>query len=328
MFSKCNNFCIPVLYALAIYTIIYHSSCIKKQASQYSLLISVTDAKSVMVNSANWCLFEISKPENYSMGHIKNAYNIWRPDYSDNENKVFTGMRATKSQLEELLGRYGIDKETKILLYDEKGNCDAARFAWQLELWGLKNFHLINGGKKSWQLQGFPLTKTVPALPTANNIKMPFLKEQEVLFATYNDVYKALKDTNTLLVDTRELYEFIGEPFEKDGKFYNFKKGAFTNGAIPTAKHYNWSNAVNLDSNHQLKHIKDLEYDLSAAGIQPHKNIILYCQSGTRSAHTSFVLRHILNYPNVKNYDGSWIEWSYLNTTNIKDAPVQVNYIN
>lgn len=318
---------LPASYLFwGFFFLFFYTACITDKNTRLRHLIKIEEAIQVMENTTNWRLFEVSKPNNYKKGHIKGAFNIWRPDYSNNEHPNFTGMRAGKIQLEELLSKYGVDNETTLLLYDEKGNCDAARFAWQLELWGFKKFHLINGGKKSYQLQGFKLNKTTPALPSFTNFKFKRNIETDALLATYKDVYNALKDHNSIVVDTLELYEFTGTPFKKKGEQLLYKKGAFTNGAIPTAKHYNWSNAVDLSGNHQLKSIKDLEYDLEAAGVQSDKSIILYCQSGTRSAHTSFVLRHILKYRNVKNYDGSWIEWSYLNVNNIKNAPVEVRY--
>jgi len=323
----CNKLCFQFSqYVFFGCFILTFYACIKKETIPHNYLIEVEDALHIMEHSTKWRLFEISKDVNYQKGHIAGAFNLWRPDYSDSQHPNFSGMRANKVQLEKLLSKYGVDNQTTLLLYDEKGNCDAARFAWQLELWGFENLHLINGGKKSWQLLGLALNQNVPELPPFNNFRFKQQDEKRTLLADYEEVYLALEDTNSIIVDTRELYEFTGAPFEKNGQQFLYKKGAFTNGAILKAKHYNWSNAVDLKTDHQLKDMNDLEYDLKAAGIQTNKNIILYCQSGTRSAHTSFVLRHILQYPNVKNYDGSWIEWSYLNTHNLKDTPIKVRH--
>jgi len=312
-------------YLILITILLYLSACLTPPETKQNHLITINQAKTILKKTKNHRLFEISPSEKYKEGHIKGAFNLWRADYSDTVHENYSGIRATKKQLEQLLSTNAINEETTIFLYDIKGNCNAARFAWQLELWGLNKVHLIDGGKKSWQLEGNPLTKTIPEKPTYQPFKFSKTKEQQSLLATYPEVFAALNDTNTLVIDTRELYEYQGEPFEKDGKTFAYKKGAFTNGAIPTAIHYNWSTAVNLKTDHQLKPIETLQYDLEKAGITPEKNIILYCQSGTRSAHTHFVLRHILNYPNVKNYDGSWIEWSYLNTTQTEEAPIQIN---
>lgn len=312
-------------YSNFLICLLFLTACLPSNQTNSKHLITVEEAKTIISSNQNYRLFEISKPKQYNTGHIEGAYNLWRADYSNNEHVNYSGMRATKLQLEKLLSSYAIDQETILLLYDNKGNCDAARFAWQLELWGFDNFKLINGGKKSWELAGCSLTKSVPEKPVYQQFNFSIAEEQQALLANYPAVFAALEDTNTILVDTRELYEYKGEAFEKDGQTYEYKKGAFTYGAIPSAIHFNWSNTVDLKNDHQLKPIETLQYDLEKAGITADKNIILYCQSGSRSSHTQFVLKHILNYPNVKNYDGSWIEWSYFNATKTKDAPIEIS---
>jgi thiosulfate/3-mercaptopyruvate sulfurtransferase len=47
-------------------------------------------------------------------------------------------------------------------------------------------------------------------------------------------------------------------------------------------------------------------------GITGAKEVIAYCRIGERSSHTWFVLKYLLGYANVKNYDGSWTEWGNL----------------
>jgi len=113
------------------------------------------------------------------------------------------------------------------------------------------------------------------------------------------------------LVDTREPYEYHGNCFVKNNSVHNYKKGAFARGCIPTAIHLNWSDLADLATEDRIKCKKDLEYNLAQKGITKDKEIIVYCQSGSRSSHAAFVLRKVLDYPKVKNYDGSWIEWSY-----------------
>jgi thiosulfate/3-mercaptopyruvate sulfurtransferase len=122
-------------------------------------------------------------------------------------------------------------------------------------------------------------------------------------------------DTPTIIVDSREDYEFLGTPHLSKGQITRYKAGAFTRGAIPGARHLNWSESVDLHADHTFKSLADLNHNFRKQGIVPHKNIIVYCQSGVRSAHTTFVLKHLLGYPNVKNYDGSWIEWSYVHAS-------------
>lgn len=125
--------------------------------------------------------------------------------------------------------------------------------------------------------------------------------------ASISDVKSALDDPNVLLIDTREEYEYFGKPFISEDMVHNYKRGAFARGAIPGAIHLNWSEMSDLANDQMIKCKKDLIFNLEPQNITKDKNIIVYCQSGSRSSHTAFVLKEILNYPNVKNYVGSWI---------------------
>jgi len=288
-------------------------------------IIDIEQAQKIMQQQDNWVLFEISQSSKYAAQHIENAFHLWRNDYSNLIDFEYGGMRASKKQLEQLLSKYAVDHQTKILLYDTKGNVDAARFAWQLELFGFNNFYLMDGGKKAWQMAKKPLTNKIPALPKPTQFKFQQAIENQSLLADQKEVWRGIQDTQTLIIDTREIYEYQGTPFQKAGQIFPYKKGAFKNGAIPTAIHYNWSNTVNLAFDHTMKSLADIKFDLAKIGVKPEKKIIIYCQSGVRSAHTSFVLRHLLHYPNVENYDGSWIEWTYQNVNGSQTSPTQIN---
>jgi thiosulfate/3-mercaptopyruvate sulfurtransferase len=169
----------------------------------------------------------------------------------------------------------------------------------------------MDGGKVGWQHAGYPLTKavTAPAPPTTYRFTGPETTDH---LASLEDVLAAISDTNTVIVDTREDYEYLGIPHVVNNSVIRFKKGAFTHGAIPGAHHLNWSEAVDLHSDHTFKSLADLNHNFLRQGITPDKRIIVYCQSGVRSANTAFVLTELLGYPDVRNYDGSWIEWSFV----------------
>ena len=108
--------------------------------------------------------------------------------------------------------------------------------------------------------------------------------------------------TNTLILDTRTIDEFTGE---------RQKRGAMKGGRIPNSIHIDWSDAINYEGDKKLKRIIDLETIYNQLKTDKNNPVIVYCHSGVRSAHTTFVLTQLLGYKNVKNYDGSWIEWSY-----------------
>jgi len=161
-----------------------------------------------------------------------------------------------------------------------------------------------------WKQAGFPVTKRLTAKPPTSNYKLPLVFKEDMI-AYFDDVKSAITDTNTILLDTRESYEYKAEPYLSKGQVFAHKPGAFNRGSIPSAIHLNWSTFTDLKGDHRIKSERDLRYDLDDKGISPDKNIILYCQSGSRTSHTYYVLKHVLGYEKVRNYDGSWIEWSY-----------------
>lgn len=276
-------------------------------------LWSVEQTKSYLDTATNYVIFEISKKEKYQEKHLPNAYSLWRPDYDNQWEYAYKGMMASQEKMEELLSKYGIAPSTQIIIYDTKGSADAARFWWILKEYGHERVVIMDGGKTAWQQANFTLDSTTSILPEASDYRFakPLSKTR---LASIEMVKNALSDENVILLDTREPEEYAGQPYIHKSKIYAFKKGAFTNGCIPDALHLNWSDAVDLDDDHCLKSLKDLKYNFEQVGITPDKTIISYCQSGVRSAHTTFVLSEILGYPNVYNYDGSWIEWSYKHT--------------
>ena len=273
-------------------------------------LISAKDAYDIFISDEKAIFIQISKEDVFIEKHIPGAHQIWRNQFSSTQRDSITGMIAEVSQLQELLQNLGYTESHQLLLYDAKANVDAFRFAWILELYGLENYKVINGGLKFWESSAYPVTDS----PTEQVHKSGFLLKNGIDSSSYacmKDIMEAMADTNTLIVDTREDYEFKGKPFMKSGQVFKYKPGAFERGKIPGSIHLPWSQLSDLTGDHRIKSFKDLEWDLNAKGISKEKNIIVYCQSGARSSHTYFILKHVLNFEHVKNYDGSWIEWSY-----------------
>lgn len=269
-------------------------------AQAYRLLDSLTDVS----------IIEVSQPDDFALGHLPGALRLWRPDYEDHDNYPYEGMRATQAQMEALLSRLGVKSGQFILLYDRSGNVESLRLAWLLDLYGHREWCIMNGGIVAWQQEGFPISDK-QSTPIATTYRFAGAPAQEQMVADMEEVLAALQDTNVVLLDTREEEEYLGLPYIDKGEAHPWKKGAATFGRIPGAVHINWSEAVELDVDHRLKSLRALRWNFTSRGITPDKKIITYCQSGVRSAHTTFVLKEVLGYPEVKNYDGSWIEWSY-----------------
>ena len=254
-------------------------------------------------------IIEVSKNKVFMEGHIPKALNLWRPAYETDEPLGYTGMKASKEKLESSLQRIGINQGDRIILYDKKGGSDAMRMAWLLDLYGHQDYQLLDGGFKDWELHKFPIDQKV-YIQGSGNFKFT-TNENMDSYISFDEMKKAVDSGSALLVDTRELEEYKGQPFEKMGHIYSYKRGAFDYGTIPDAIHFNWSENVDMHKDGKLKSVKDIKFNFKKAGISPDKDIILFCHSGSRSSHTTFVLRKLLGYKKVKNYDGSWIEWSH-----------------
>ncbi|MDK2801522.1 MAG: thiosulfate/3-mercaptopyruvate sulfurtransferase [Clostridiales bacterium] len=292
---------------------------LQKQEKKYDhyankdVIVSALQAKEIIDKVENIAVIDIRKVPEYLIGHIPGAVNIWRPDY-ESENYDFGGMRAEKEKVEKLLGSLGIDSDTFILLYDSKGDYDAARLWWILDMYGHKKMALIDGGIDGWKAAGLDTTIDKPDI-TPKDYKFQGEVDESKL-ATLEDVKAAIDDPNVIILDTRSLAEATGE---------ELKKGAYRKGRIPTAVWIEYKEALNTGegADNTFKSAQELKKIYEGKGVTPDKTIIPYCQSAVRSAHTTFVLTQLLGYKNVKNYDGSWIEWSYHKDLQIETGDIK-----
>lgn len=281
-----------------------------KDEIRSSKLISIEDANKQLSNP-NTVFVQVSNSETFQKGHLPGAISIWRPDFRSQKKEKYSGLKCSKNELENLLSKMGVNSATDLLIYDTKCSCDALRFAWVLDYYGFKNYKVINGGLAAWVESGLEIEKGGSQAKDTTSYKLE-LEEDSSLIANYFDVLAAIDDPNTIILDTREPYEYLGQPFMLDNSIQKYKKGASDAGCIPTAININWSDFCDLSNDHRIKCRKDILHTLEVYGVDSDKSIIVYCQSGSRSSHTAFILKEIVGMEKVKNYDGSWIEWSYL----------------
>lgn len=285
-------------------------------------LIHAEEAREYLESSQEkYRLVHIGPNEEYLSAHIPGALNVWRPDYTSRRDSL-AGLIAPLSKVQALLRKLGVSEHTPLILYDARGGVDALRFAWTLEQYRFSNYKIVNGGLRYWQMLNFPLETGFNPYPDTGNITLD-PTGSAIGLATAEEVRHAMNDKEVIIIDTRELYEFKAEPFLSGGRLYTHKDKAFGRGKIPGAIHLNWSELVDLNGDHRIKSLRDIHFDLQKKGIEPDKSFILYCQSGSRSAHSYFIFKKILNFPRVKNYDGSWIEWSYLNRQDSVRYPIE-----
>jgi thiosulfate/3-mercaptopyruvate sulfurtransferase len=235
---------------------------------------------------------------NYELGHIPGSVLFdWKRDINDPINRNI----LSKQSCEELLQRFGINNDTTLILYGDFNNWFAAFAFWVFKYYGYRDVKIMDGGRKKWLEEDRPLSKEVPNYPKGN-FKASEPDDNIRVFMNY--VKETLGKKDKALVDVRSPKEFTGEilaPPEYPTEH------AQRGGHIPGAANIPWSQAVNDDGT--FKSVDELKKLYDAKGIIHDKEIITYCRIGERSSHTWFVLKYLLGYPNVKNYDGSWTEW-------------------
>jgi thiosulfate/3-mercaptopyruvate sulfurtransferase len=245
-------------------------------------------------------IIDIRKRADYMKGHLPGAQQLWR-DHLQSDEYPFGGMCVDKARLTFLLDSIGCSTGQKIVVYDAKGGCDAARLWWMLKYYGHHQVKLLDGGLQLWEQSGLPLDTGLTAIPEKKGFE--FMEHGDhSLIVSYEQVQEAVNDTNVIIVDTRTIEEYNGSVL---------KEGAFYAGHIPGSVNFDWGRCVQMDSDWKLKSNDAIVADMVAAGIDTSKRIITYCHTGVRSAHTTFVLRELMGFSDVSNYDGSWSEWSF-----------------
>jgi len=236
----------------------------------------------------------------YDQGHVPGAVGWnWTTELCDTLVRDIIPMK----KLEELLAKSGIDNTTTVVLYGDNNNWFAAWAFWQLKMYGHKDVRIMDGGRKKWLAEGRDLEKDKPS-PASKTYKAsaPDLS----LRAFLPEVQQAVAGRKAALVDVRSPQEFTGEILAPPGLPETCQRG----GHIPGAKSIPWGKNCNDDGT--FKSVDDLKALYAAQGISGDQPVIAYCRIGERSSLTWFVMKHLLGFNNVKNYDGSWTEWGNL----------------
>jgi thiosulfate/3-mercaptopyruvate sulfurtransferase len=236
----------------------------------------------------------------YEKGHVPNAISInWETELHDLPRRDF----ISSEQLGKLLGQKGISNDQTIILYSGNNNWFAAYAYWLLKYRGVDNVKLLNGGRKKWELESRSFNQEQP-------------NRQSVSFQVGSEhpEYRILRDdvltrvsAGTAWVDVRSPEEFRGELLAPP---HLPQEQAQVPGHIPGASNITWSKTVNEDGT--FKTPDELRKLYQAEGITSDKDVVTYCRIGERSSHSWFVLKELLGFEDVKNYDGSWTEYGSL----------------
>lgn len=244
----------------------------------------------------------------YSTGHIRNAVHIdWIADLNDAIQRDY----LDEDEFTELMARNGISNDTTVVFYGDKNNWWACYAFWVFKLFGHKDCRVMDGGRKKWIDEGREMTREKPSFDRAEYHSQ---NRADFKIRAFREQVLAHIAGGQPLVDVRSPQEYSGELLHMPG---SPQEGALRGGHIKGAVNVPWSRAVAEDGSFktaaQLRAIYEEEQ-----GLSPDNNVIAYCRIGERSSHTWFVLKYLLGYSTVRNYDGSWTEWG-----NLVGAPIE-----
>jgi thiosulfate/3-mercaptopyruvate sulfurtransferase len=243
----------------------------------------------------------------YSQGHVAGAvaWN-WQTELQDPVTRDLVDAPAFAT----LMGRSGISNDTTIVVYGDNNNWFAAWAFWQLKYYGHGDVRIMNGGRKKWLEEKRSVTtdapQVTPATYRANNPDQSIRARRDMIFEVLD------RKRAAQLVDVRSPDEFTGKVIAPPGMTETAQRG----GHVPGAVSVPWAQAVNEDGT--FKNADALRQLYAGKGVSGANEVIAYCRIGERSSHTWFVLKYLLGFDKVRNYDGSWTEWG-----NLVGAPIE-----
>ena len=257
------------------------------------------------LNDPNLRILEVDMdPDSYKGTHIPGAF-FWH---------IFTdlllpdlGINLDGVAVETLLYRSGISNETTVVAYGSYPGTGAFIF-WLLKLFGHQDVRVLNGGHQKWMSENRPVTAELSTFPSTQYKVKPLDSNLRVLS---KEVQASLTRTDQILIDVRSIEEYRGKSF-----LMKPPEGTERAGHIPGAVHLEHMLTLNEDGT--FKSFDELQTLYSSRGVTPDKEIFPYCAIGGRSSYVWFVLKYLLGYPKVRNYDGSWNEWSRLPETPVE----------
>ena len=259
-----------------------------------------TDWVAAHGNDANVRLLESNEDVLlYDTGHIPGALKIdWQEDLNDRLVRDYIG----KDAFESLMRKLGVSNDTTVVFYGDKSNWWATYAFWVFQLFGHSNAKVVDGGRQKWIDEGRELTREKPAVTPSHYVAQ---ERNDAPVRALRDDTLAHQAAGKPLVDVRSPAEYRGELLH----MANYpQEGALRGGHIKGARNVPWARAAN--ENGSFKNAADLRaiYE-TEQGLKPSDDIVAYCRIGERSSHSWFVLKYLLGYEKVRNYDGSWTEW-------------------
>jgi len=263
-----------------------------------------TDWVSVHINDNNIRIIESNEDQLlYSSGHVPGAVHVdWTKDLNDQVIRDY----LNKDSFEKLMSRIGVSNNTTVIFYGDKNNWWACYAYWIFKLFGHDKAKVMDGGRLKWEIEKRELNRELPKyLGTKYKARE---RDDKTIRAFREDVLEHI-NKGKKLVDVRSLEEYSGERLHMP----NYpNEGALRGGHIPGARSIPWAKAINSDDGTFKSAAELKKIYIDEQKLKKNDEIIAYCRIGERSSHTWFVLKYLLGYELVRNYDGSWTEWGNL----------------
>jgi thiosulfate/3-mercaptopyruvate sulfurtransferase len=280
-----------------------------------NLLVEV-DWLAAHLEEAGMRIVDVRSADEYRRGHIPGAVNVSVGEISSNINGI--PLEFDQEEVQNALNQAGLTPQTTVIVYDNLGMMNAARFFWTLEYVGHEDARVVNGGWNAWVLGEFDTETAVPEIQTT---EYPLRLDSDKL-ATTEEILERLDEPGVSILDVRSPQEYTGEIKLADrgghipGAVNLVWLDALTGGDTVYTTNPDWRTELEDEDVEVFKSAAEIQKLLDDRGITPDEEVITYCQTFWRGAHVYYLLR-LMGYENVQGYDGSWAVWG-----NQSDLPV------
>jgi thiosulfate/3-mercaptopyruvate sulfurtransferase len=279
-----------------------HNSYEKMSTLDFGLLIEAEDLVPHLGND-KLRIVDLSRASVYEQLHIPHALHL-KPKLLVRQEEQAMGLLPEEDGLQALIEFLNISPEHHVVAYDDEGGAWAGRLIWNLHCIGFTNTSLLNGGIHAWLGAGLPTSTDIPQFATVEQLVTIQSDAKKAVQIDYEELEQSIKNQSIQVWDCRTEDEYTG-----------LRLAARRGGHIPSARHFEWSTALNRENHLKLHPLSRTQQRLEQLGFQLNEPVVVYCQSHHRSG-LAYILGRLLGW-NIRAYDGAWSEWG-----NRLDSPI------